>query len=77
MKPLQFLVIGSFLVFFYRWTDKTIHGNGKIVTQNGAVQKTGKIEFSVNFEVGIIQTHKSRRCIETDVNALITKLNFI
>jgi hypothetical protein len=77
MKPLQFLVICSFLVFSYRWTDKTIEGNRKIVTQSRAVQKAEKNEFSGNFEVEIIQTDKSRRSIETDETGLVTKLNFI
>jgi hypothetical protein len=55
-------------MFSCRWTDKTIEGNGKIVTQNRSIQKAEKIELSGNFEVEITQTDKTQLSIETDEN---------
>ncbi len=49
-------------------TDKTIEGNGKIVTQNRVVQKAEKIELSGNFDVEITQADQTTVSIDADEN---------
>jgi hypothetical protein len=68
MKSIHLAVIASLLMLSCRWTDKTIEGNGKIVTQNRAIQKAEKIELSGNFDVEITQADKTELSIETDEN---------
>lgn len=68
MKTLYLVIFSSLLLFSCRWTNKTIDGNGKIVTQNRSVQNAEKIELAGNFDVEITQGDKTQVSIETDEN---------
>lgn len=68
MKTFYLLVFSSLFMFSCRMTDKTIEGNGKIVTQNRVVQKAEKIELSGNFDVEITQADQTTVSIDADEN---------
>ena len=75
MKTLYLVVFSSLLLCSCRWTNKTIDGNGKVITQNRTVQKAEKIELAGNFDVEITQGDQTAISIETDENFTILYCN--
>ncbi len=68
MKYLILLIFIPVMLFSCKWRNKTITGNGKIVTENRKITKAEKIKLEGSFDVEITQGEITSVSIETDEN---------
>lgn len=79
MKNTLLLLFLPLLLISCRWNQKTIEGNGKIVTQTKNIGLAEKLVFKGNFEVIVESATTTSVAVETDENiqdlVLITESN--
>lgn len=79
MKNALLLILLPLLLISCRWGQKTIEGNGKIVTQTKDIGVAEKLVFKGDFEVVVESSPTTSVAVETDENiqnlVLITESN--
>lgn len=70
MKQLFLLLLLPLVMISCRWRNKTIEGNGNIVTESRKVSKAENVKLAGSFDVIITQGEETKISIEADENLM-------